>query len=205
MPTARPKIPHKIFGHANKHRIRFYGKGDVDLDLIAQPIRQFPRRGVGLPRVAQPNIVGQQRHPRRGEKAHFRCKLARLFDAVVELVSQFFFEKNDQLARTHTVFRSTKTEKIDINLPGNFLWCTIECRDRICKTGAIHVNQQIPVPRKLTDRRNFITRINRSQLRRLRNANCARLMRMKFALFRHDRFCFDEVDLAISTADQKQL
>jgi hypothetical protein len=68
--------------------------------------------------------------------------------------------------------------------------------------------------RQVSDGRNFVARVNCSELRRLRNADRARFMRMQLVLTRQQRFHLAGVNLvrhrtdslrrAIGAPDQKQ-
>ena len=59
-------------------------------------------------------------------------------------------------------------------------------------------------PRKGANRLNFIQRVNRSELRRLRDANGAHHVPVQFDLLRDEFFCLAQVDLSVIGFRQKQ-
>jgi hypothetical protein len=155
-------------------------------------------------RVSEPNVAVEQTKPGRGQESHFRRKLAGLFGPIIELARNLLVEKNDQLARRDAIFCPAEAEDIDTCLPGNFLRRTPQRRHRIGETCAVHVNGHVSAARKLRDRRDFVRPVNGAQLGRLRDADGARLVRVQFVLFGHDRFGLADVDLAIASAHYEQ-
>ena len=87
----------------------------------------------------------------------------------------FLLEKDNKLARTSPVFCSTEAKNIDTHLPADFFRRTAQRRDSVCESRAIHLDEKGTFPRELPDRGQFILRVNRAQLGRLRQTNRARL------------------------------
>src|SRR2546425_4239475 len=67
------------------------------------------------------------------------------------------------------------------------------------------MNKHFTGSRKFTNRCNFFTRINRSQLSRLGNGDRARLVRMQLGLARDDCVRLIDVDLPFGPANHEQL
>ncbi len=157
-----------------------------------------------MSRVAQPGAVAQQSNPGCGEKSHFRAKLPRLFHAVIEFARKFFFKKNDELARGGTVLRSAKAKNIHARLPCDFLGRAPKRRHRIRKARAVHVQAEIVLRREFGDRAQLVDPIDRAQLRRLCNADRARLWGMQFGLPRDCSGDLCDFEFAVRAGRRKQ-
>ena len=66
------------------------------------------------------------------------------------------------------------------------------------------MHKQLIGTRQASDCRNFVARINRSELGCLRNADHARLVRVQLILTHKQRFGLANIDLAVSAPDQEQ-
>ena len=131
--------------------------------------------------------------------------MAGLFDAIIELSTQFFFEKDDQLARGRTVFCSTETKDIDAALPGDRFRRTTESCDGVGKAGPVHVDKKRPLLSEFAQRLDFITCVKGTELSRLGNADRARLLRMQLARPGNYFRCEIDVDLAICSTGKEEL
>jgi len=128
-----------------------------------------------------------------------------LFRTIIELASELGFEEHDELAATGTVLRSAKGEHIDTSSPCDFLRRAAEPCDSVCKARTVHVHEHRTLTRELYDAHDFVRRVHGSELRRLRNADHARLRRMQFALFQERSRDFAEIKFAIRASCREQL
>src|SRR5262249_3901190 len=113
-------------------------------------------------------------------------------------------EKNDQLAHRYTIFRPTKTEYIYTRFPSDRFRRAAKRCDGIGKARTVHMKQQSVRPREGANRLKFIWRINRSELRRLGNANSVHHVLMELHLLRDEFFCLAQADFSVVVFRENQ-
>lgn len=114
------QVAHDFVVQTQKHSIRLHGEKRFYLQFAAQALRQFLCRTIGVLRIADPNIVLQQRLPWRRQKTHLRTKLAGLLGAIVKLRPELFLKEDHQLPCPQTVLGPAEAENIHLKAPSHF-------------------------------------------------------------------------------------
>src|SRR5215467_11437426 len=114
-------------------------------------------------------------------------------------------EENHQLTASRPIFCSAETENVNADFPRYGFRHAVERRDGIREACPVHMKKHFSCTGELRDGSNLVANVNCSELCRLSNADCARLVRMQFVLACDHGFCLSDVDLAIRAANQKQL
>src|SRR5205814_10286486 len=103
------------------------------------------------------------------QKTHLCSELSGLLKAILKFARQRFLKKYDQFPGRQAVLDSAEAENVHARLPCDLFRCATERRYRIRETRTIHVKKQRSLARQITHCTNFIRRINRTKLGRLRN------------------------------------
>ena len=83
-----------------------------------------------------------------------------MFGAIVELVREFFFEKDHEFAGGRSIFGSAKAKDINARFPGDRLRRAFERGNRIGKPRAVHMHEQRLFPGELADCFDFVAPID---------------------------------------------
>ena len=108
-----------------------------------------------------------------------------LFHPILKITRGFLVEEDNQLARRNAIFRPAKAEYIYARFPSDRFRRAAKRCDGIGKARAVHMKQHSVRTREGANRLNFVRRVNRSELRRLCDADSAHHVPVQLDLLRN--------------------
>jgi len=188
--AAGPAIEDEAVGlEPGEHRL---GQGDEDLVGLhrmvqprpgqrLQPRRQPRRHGVGVGRVAQPQIVREIGLELGREKAHLGKQMAAALAPIAEIPGRLGTEEDHRLRRHGAVLGGAEGERVDPRLPGDLGRRATEPRHGVGEARAVDMQRQPVAPANLGDGGGLGHRVHGAGLVRLAQADRGRLDVMHLA------------------------
>jgi len=125
--------------------------------------------------AATPQISRQQRFKLRRDESHLRRQVHALLAYVLKVSRARLIEKHDRLAVHHSVLRPAERKHIDANVGCDLFEALIEEDRSIRESSTIDVQQQTVVVSEVSQRLQFVARVDRAHLSCLRDRDDARL------------------------------
>jgi len=104
--------------------------------------REALRHGVCVPRIAEPEVVGEVGVELRGDEAHLRQAMAAAVLAERELFGQRLVEHDDRLGGERAVLRGAEGQEVDAGAPGEVGGRRAGRCDGVGEAGAVEVYPQ---------------------------------------------------------------
>src|SRR5437763_11936338 len=148
---------------------------DFNLRDLSEFVGEQSGHSVRVRRVLEPEVFREERVELRGDEAHLRWKLRPLLAHELEVACERRVEEDDGLAVHHPVLRSSETQNVNARPRRQLSQRDAEVRRSVREPRAVNVQKYPARVRERGEAREFLDRVDRPQLRRLRDGDYARL------------------------------
>ena len=148
---------------------------EMDLRVTGKHLRQTQRMRIGPTSVLQPEVILQIRNKLGRQVTQLGSQLGRLLTDIGQVFRDLRTEGDHRLTHHHAVFRTTKTQDIDTRVNRHLTHSTLQVLAGIGQSGAVHMEIHIIRMEQVCDRPYLLNRIDRTQLRHLRDIDRLRL------------------------------